>query len=837
MAVVCAVVSTFVVGLLPVAAAPGDGQAPTWPTDAEITIGAVSSTTAEVSWTAATDNEAVTGYRIYLNGSPVGTSSDRFHTLTGLSADTGYTVRVEAYDADGYESAASGGLTLAARTDISMGSHPHSVKAEDVNGDSVPDLVVAAASEDGVTIRLGNGDGTFGSRSTYRSGTDVGQDQVYSKNAVLAYLDADSDVDLVVANQNNSSVGVLIGNGDGTFQSVVQYDTCSGAHDVAVGDFTSGSDRDLIVSCHGDPEVTLLEGDGTGAFNAGVDIATGAPDPCSEVLEGNCDHGVVVGNFNQAGDDDIAIAMYRPTVATVMLNTGNGTFSTPANYTAGGHTHDIAAGDFNEDGWLDLVTADESNDTVSVFLNDGDGTFTEIGQSPLPAENGPKGVTVGYLDDDDDLDIAVGTDGGNYPSEPPGNAGDRVAVMLGNGDGTFGSTLTYGSYTAFEGESVFDVDIADVDGDGRGDLLAANWYGDSVSIWFGADAGGPSESFTTSSGANDPPTATGDGPYLVAHGGTVNVSSPGVLGNDSDDGGSMTAVKASDPAHGSVTLNANGSFSYTHSGDEATTDSFTYRARDPQAQTSNLATVTFSISPPPVEGHRTGLVDPTQGRWYLYDGSGSLTTDFYFGNPGDYPFMGDWNCDGTETPGMYRQSDGYVYLRDTNTAGPGDIRFFFGNPGDVPVAGDFNNNGCDTVSIYRPSNQTFYIINELGGDDGGLGAADTSYVFGNPGDKPFVGDFDGDGVETVGLHRETTGLVYFRNSHTQGVADNQFIFGDPGDRLIAGDWNEDGKFSPAIFRPSQATTYFRYTNTQGTADNFFAPDSAVSTWLPVSGDF
>ena len=214
---------------------------------------------------------------------------------------------------------------------------------------------------------------------------------------------------------------------------------------------------------------------------------------------------------------------------------------------------------------------------------------------------------------------------------------------------------------------------------------------------------------------------------------------------------------------------------------------------------------------------------------------GAQTTQFYFGNPGDYPIMGDWDCDGIETPGLYRQSDGYVYLRNTNTQGPADIKFFFGNPGDVPIAGDFNGDGCDTVSIYRPSNQTFYIINKLGANDGGLGAADFSYVFGNPGDKPFVGDFDGDGIETVGLHRESTGLVYFRNSHTPGNADNQFIFGDPGDRLVAGDWTGNGVFSPALFRPSNTTMYFRYTNTQGNADNQFVPVPNGTDWLPVAG--
>jgi hypothetical protein len=231
--------------------------------------------------------------------------------------------------------------------------------------------------------------------------------------------------------------------------------------------------------------------------------------------------------------------------------------------------------------------------------------------------------------------------------------------------------------------------------------------------------------------------------------------------------------------------------------------------------------------------HTTGLVDPGQGKWYLYDEAGSLETSFFFGNPGDFPIMGDWDGDGVETPGMYRQSDGYVYLRNSNTVGIANIRFFFGNPGDVPITGDFNNDGFDTVSIYRPSNQTFYIINELGENDGGLGPADFSYVFGNPGDKPFVGDFDGDGEETVGLHRESTGLVYYRNEHSTGNADNQFIFGDPADRLIAGDWTGDRVFTPALFRPSNTTMYFKYTNGAGNADQQWS--GGQSGWVPVSG--
>jgi hypothetical protein len=243
---------------------------------------------------------------------------------------------------------------------------------------------------------------------------------------------------------------------------------------------------------------------------------------------------------------------------------------------------------------------------------------------------------------------------------------------------------------------------------------------------------------------------------------------------------------------------------------------------------------TDPLPSPYVGSHDIGLVDPTTGRWMLRDGSSEAVTSFFYGNPGDTPMVGDWDCDGIETPGLYRRSDGYVYLRNSNTPGEAHIRFYFGDPGDIPLAGDFDGDGCDTVSLYRPSVGSVFIINELGNNGGGLGAAASSYVFGNPGDKPFVGDFDGDGGETVGLHRESTGLVYYRNSHTQGIAEHTFIFGDPGDRLVAGDWTGNGADSPSLLRPTTATMYFRFDNVQGTADATW--HTGQTDCIPVAGE-
>jgi hypothetical protein len=216
----------------------------------------------------------------------------------------------------------------------------------------------------------------------------------------------------------------------------------------------------------------------------------------------------------------------------------------------------------------------------------------------------------------------------------------------------------------------------------------------------------------------------------------------------------------------------------------------------------------------------TVALHDAHGRFHLWDTVAAPRTEatFYFGNPGDVSFFGDWNCDGVDTPGLYRQSDGYVYLRNSNSQGVADVKFFFGNPEDYPLAGDWDGDGCDSVSIYRPAEARVFVINRLGSNDGGLGAADTSFAFGNPGDKPFTGDFDGDGIDSVGLHRESTGLVYFRNTLTTGIADSQFIYGDPGDRIVAGDWDGDGVDTMAVYRGSNGVLYVKNRNTQGPAD-------------------
>jgi CSLREA domain-containing protein len=235
-------------------------------------------------------------------------------------------------------------------------------------------------------------------------------------------------------------------------------------------------------------------------------------------------------------------------------------------------------------------------------------------------------------------------------------------------------------------------------------------------------------------------------------------------------------------------------------------------------------------------GDTVGLIDVSQGIWNLRNSAGVVTT-FWYGNPGDLPIAGDWDGDGVVTPGLYRQTDGFFYSRNSNSTGIADVECFAGNPEDVPVVGDWDGDGDDNLGIYRPSVQMFFLFtSSCTGTP--MGSAQISFLFGNPGDKPVAGDWDADGIDEVGLHRESSGFFYWRDTLTTGIASGQIFFGNPSDRFVSGDWGiVDNVDTPSIFRPSDMTFYFRHTLTQGIADSQFTWGGADADWLPVSGTF
>jgi hypothetical protein len=336
----------------------------------------------------------------------------------------------------------NGNGTFQAAVNYTSGGYlPDSVAVGDVNGDGNPDLLVAnqcGNSDDcnGVVgVRLGNGDGTFQPVVTYGSGGYEAQ------SAAVADVNGDGKPDLVVANvcadsncTNGGVVGVLLGNGDGTFRAALSYG--SGGQDaesVAVADMDGDGKPDLVVA-NGDGSVGVLSGNGDGSFRTAMTYGSGGARASS----------VSVGDVNGDGKPDLVVANYCASTdctngsVGVLLGNGDGTFQAAVTYSSGGlYTGAVALRDLNGDSELDLVVANEyasssgTNGSVGVLLGNGDGTFRAavITSTPTPLQ-GIRSLALADFDGDGKLDLALG--GGNF-------------LLLGHGNGTFETPIILGA--------------------------------------------------------------------------------------------------------------------------------------------------------------------------------------------------------------------------------------------------------------------------------------------------------------------------------------------------------------------------------------------------------
>ena len=395
-----------------------------------------------------------------------------------------------------------------------------SVAIADVNKDGHADLVVAnqcldgSCASGGVSVLLGNGNGTFQAAQSYASGG------LTAVSVAVGDFNGDHRVDLVVANQCqsngncNGNVGVLLGNGRGTFQAAQSYS--SGGYrgvSVAVGDFNGDHRMDLVVAnqCQGTADcdigsVGVLFGNGDGSFQPAQNYVSG----------GNNTAAVAVSDLNGDGSTDLVLANQCQTASncndgsiSVFLGNGDGTFQPAQNYISDGvFAFSVDSGDWNGDGKADLVvvnqcqTGSDCNGNVTVLLGNGDGTF----QAPPSYDSGgyeADSVAAGDLNGDGNLDLVVA----NLCQSSNCNRGNNgsVSVLLGNGDGTFQAAQGY----ATNGFGSSSVAIGDFDGDGNADVVVANQCstsdcksGGSVSVLLGNGKGKLRAAQTYSSGAN-----------------------------------------------------------------------------------------------------------------------------------------------------------------------------------------------------------------------------------------------------------------------------------------------------------------------------------------------
>ena len=271
----------------------------------------------------------------------------------------------------------------------------------DINGDGKPDLL----GFDG-TVLLGKGDGTFTQKpSLHLTGfPPIG----------IGDVNDDGKPDVVAVNGNN--LGVYLGNGDGTFQPVINTDVGSSFSYLGVSDVNGDGKADVVAV--NNSGVFVFLGQGNGTFNIGAHYS----------MSMNT-YQVVFGDFNGDGKLDVAIATLG--FVSVLLGNGDGTFKPPVTSTGVAVPIDMAAGDINGDGKLDLVLENlcsgSCSPTVYSLLGNGDGTFGAPGNPLVSLDYGL--LSLIDLNGDGKADLV--------------EASFSAQVFLSNGDGSFRPGRSY----------------------------------------------------------------------------------------------------------------------------------------------------------------------------------------------------------------------------------------------------------------------------------------------------------------------------------------------------------------------------------------------------------
>lgn len=325
----------------------------------------------------------------------------------------------------------------------------------------------SGTNNESIALMQGNGDGSFGAPILYSN-----QDGL--SNLAVADLNADGNADLVVINRSESFAEVWLGNGDFTFQTPVRYASGDfGPVRVIIADFNQDGKSDLAIAngnweaTNGNGSVSLLLGNGDGSFRAAYSYLS------------SFSHGVSAADFNRDGKMDLAVPLCADITCAqgavnVMLANASG-FQTVRYLTTTGPSIFAATGDFNGDGILDLAVsgcADSACTTgaVSILLGNADGTFQSAVNYASGGVQADK-LQVADLNGDGKLDLIVA----NFCGTSACTGNGSVGVLLGNGNGTFQAAVSYDT----GGLNTSDIVLADFNGDGKLDAALMNECADS----------------------------------------------------------------------------------------------------------------------------------------------------------------------------------------------------------------------------------------------------------------------------------------------------------------------------------------------------------------------
>lgn len=355
------------------------------------------------------------------------------------------------------------------------GNSPAGVVVADFNGDGKLDIAVAdegnpsTGDNGGVSILLGNGDGTFQPAVLVPAG----------KNPIAIVagdFNNDGKQDLVVSDFDgrgtggNGSISVLLGNGDGTFQAPVTLRAGTEPFELATGDFNGDGKLDFAVT-DVSSGAYIFVGNGDGTFQ-----------PATLLQTGNSPSAIAVRDLNGDGKLDLAVGgsplSGSESSVSILLGKGDATFASPVTSAAGEFLlTSIAAGDLNGDGKADLAITvircgvfGLCNSGTEELLGNGDGTFQPVA-NVLHTHSATPPLSAHIAD-------LVGS---GKPDLIQTAGPSSVAVLPGKGDGTFIGVLYFDADV-----DPFELAIGDFNGDGKPDAVVANNGSNDVTVLLNA---------------------------------------------------------------------------------------------------------------------------------------------------------------------------------------------------------------------------------------------------------------------------------------------------------------------------------------------------------------